>query len=134
MPGTPVVDTRNARRMVVMRLVIDMLRDCYAAYFDDGNFGGSAELILICMVISMGQIEGKPVSASTIADYLGIPRATAMRKLTELQSLDLVRRVSRTSYIFKPLDVPPGQLQIRTLATLERRIHEASTALLKLNS
>lgn len=116
-----------------MRLTIDMVRLAYTAYFAGDNFASGSELVLLCMAVGIGQLEGKPMSASKIAQYIGMPRATVMRKLAELQAMGLIERPTQRAYTLGMLETP-GASHMRVIAALERRVHEASTELSKLGS
>lgn len=124
---------RNARRLILMRLTVDMMRLAYTAYFEGGNFGAGSDLVLLCMAVAIGQLEGRPMSANKIAQYVGIPRATVMRKLAELQTRRLIERPTPRAYILGTIEVP-GPEHMRVIAALERRVREASTELSKLDS
>ncbi|MDT9046471.1 helix-turn-helix domain-containing protein [Escherichia coli] len=116
-----------------MRLTIDMVRLAYSAYFSDDNFSSHADLVLLCMAVGIGQLEGRPMSASKIAQYIGMPRVTVLRKLADLRARGLIERPTRRAYTLGSLEVP-GPKHSRIIAALQRRVHEASTELSKLDS
>jgi hypothetical protein len=51
------------------------------------------ETIYICACILMGDIEGKPFTATKLADYMDVPRATVRCRVAHLERWGLVYRV-----------------------------------------
>lgn len=113
--------------------MIDMMRGAYTAYFDDDNLASNSDLLLLCMAVGVGQMEGKPMSALKLAQYIGMPRPTAMRKLAELQALGLIQRPTRSKYTFGILETP-SPVHARVIAALDRRVRDASTELSRLDT
>jgi Mn-dependent DtxR family transcriptional regulator len=54
--------------------------------------------VLILMGVMIGEAEGKLLSAYKLAGFIGIPRATVMRRLARLQRDGLVERDHRKAY------------------------------------
>jgi len=92
---------RAARqRLVLCRLVIDIMRNLHGAYAPASEpFGGRLETFFIGLCIALGQFEQKPFSVAKIAAYMRVPRTTVVRRLERLQSWGLVQRQGRRYYV-----------------------------------
>ena len=85
---------KHARqREVICRLIIDLMRNVHGVYAPKSEpFGTRIEAFFIALCVAIGNLDGKPFSVSKIAGYMGVPRATVMRRLERLQEWGLVRR------------------------------------------
>jgi CRP-like cAMP-binding protein len=92
---------RAARqRLVLCRLMIDIMRNLHGAYAPASEpFGNRVETFFIGLCIALGQFEQKPFSVTKIANYMRVPRTTVMRRLERLQSWGLVRRQGRHYHV-----------------------------------
>ena len=88
------------QRLVLCRLMIDIMRSVHGAYAPAGEgFGTRLETFFIGLCVALGDIEGKPLSTAKIAAYMRVPRTTVMRRLDQLQHWGLVERQGRYYYI-----------------------------------
>jgi hypothetical protein len=88
------------QRLVMIRLMIDAMRSLHGAYAPTQEpFGTRLETFFVGFCVALGDIEGKPFSASKIAAYLHMPRTTVMRRLKRLENWDIVCRHGRRYYI-----------------------------------
>jgi hypothetical protein len=88
------------QRMVLCRLVIDLLRTLHGSYAPTGEpFGTRIETFFIAACVAIGDIEGKPFSVAKIAAYMRVPRTTVIRRLNRLQSWGLIDRRGRHYYL-----------------------------------
>jgi DNA-binding transcriptional ArsR family regulator len=124
---------RNERMMILMRLIIDLSREAYASRNDDDYFGANWERALLMMAVAIGQMEGRPMSASKIAQYIGVPRATASRKLDELSAMGLLSKNDQKQFVIVSLDVHAPRLA-HAIDAMERLVRMASTELSRLDS
>src|SRR6202007_939274 len=84
------------QRMVLCRLMIDMMRSVHGAYAPASEpFGTRLETFFIGLCVTLGDIEGKPFSVAKIAAYMRAPRTTVIRRLDRLQSWGLIYRQGR---------------------------------------
>jgi biotin operon repressor len=91
---------KRPQRMVLCRLVIDLLRTLHGSYAPPGEpFGTRIETFFIAACVAIGDIEGKPFSAAKIAAYMRVPRTTVIRRLNRLQSWGLIDRRGRHYYL-----------------------------------
>jgi hypothetical protein len=88
------------QRLVLCRLMIDIMRTVHGAYAPVGErFGTRLETFFIGLCVALGDIEGKPLSMAKITAYMGVPRTTAIRRLDQLQRWGLIDRQGRNYYI-----------------------------------
>ena len=92
---------RSARqRLVLCRLMIDIMRSLHGAYAPAAEpFGSRLETFFIGLCVALGQFEEKPFSVAKIAAYMRVPRTTVMRRLSRLQSWGLIHRQGRHYYM-----------------------------------
>lgn len=107
-PGCVVPEKKiRAKQKCVSRLAIDLLRDAIRAQANlfghqDDHWGTVVDLMLIQLALIVGQHDDKPMSATKVSQYLGLPRTTIIRKLSQLVELDVVERVDGNRYRVKP--------------------------------
>ena len=88
------------QRLVLVRLMIDIMRNLHGAYApSDEPFGTRLETFFVGFCVALGDIEGKPFSASKIAAYLHMPRTTVNRRLKRLENWNMVYRHSRCYHV-----------------------------------
>jgi hypothetical protein len=91
---------KGPQRMVLCRLVIDLLRSVHGTYAPpDEPFGTRIETFFIAACVAIGDIEGKPFSVAKIAAYMRVPRTTVIRRLKVLQSWGLIDRRGRQYHL-----------------------------------
>jgi hypothetical protein len=85
------------QRLVLVRLMIDIMRSLHGAYApSDEPFGTRLETFFVGFCVALGDIEGKPFSA---AAYLHMPRTTVNRRLKRLENWNMVYRHSRRYHV-----------------------------------
>jgi biotin operon repressor len=88
------------QRLVLCRLMIDIMRNLHGAYAPATEpFGGRLETFFIGLCVALGEIEGKPFSVTKIAAYMRVPRTTVMRRLERLQRWGVIYRQGRHYYM-----------------------------------
>src|SRR5690349_4844306 len=81
------------QRLVLCRLMIDVMRSVHGAYAPaDQPFGSRLETFFIGLCVALGGLEQRPFSVSKIAAYMRVPRTTVMRRLDQLQGWGLIAR------------------------------------------
>ena len=74
------------QRLVLCRLMIDIMRTVHGAYAPDTDrFGTRLETFFIGLCVALGDIEGKPLTVAKVAVYMSVPRTTVIRRLNQLQ-------------------------------------------------
>jgi hypothetical protein len=90
------------QRLVLCRLMIDMMRSLHGAYAPlDEPFGTRLETFFIGLCVALGEFEGKPFSVAKIATYMHVPRSKVVRRLDRLRSWGLVHRQGHRYYVDK---------------------------------
>src|SRR6516164_9195888 len=63
------------QRLVLCRLMIDMMRTVHGAYAPASErFGTRLETFFIALCVALGDIDGKPFSVAKIASHVRVPR------------------------------------------------------------
>jgi hypothetical protein len=90
------------QRLVLCRLMIDMMRSLHGAYAPLSEpFGTRLETFYIGLCVALGEFEGKPFSVAKIATYMHVPRSKVVRRLDRLRSWGLVHRQGHRYYVDK---------------------------------
>jgi biotin operon repressor len=99
--GVTVANIKAARqRLVLCRLVIDIMRNLHGAYAPASEpFGTRLETFFIGLCVALGQLDGRPFSVTKIAAYMRVPRATVTRRLTRLERWGLIYRRGHYYYL-----------------------------------
>jgi hypothetical protein len=66
---------------------------------DRSGFGSNLELLLVYIGVFIGDAEGRPTTATKIANYCGLSRSTVYRRLEELIEKKKVVREGRGYFI-----------------------------------
>lgn len=122
-----------SQHLVLMKLTITLMRAASTEYFGNEKAASICDAVLLVMAVAIGQLERNPMSASKIAQFVGMPRVTALRKLNELHVRGFVERPTKSKYTL-PLREFNKPAIIRAVAALARSVHRASTELSKLDT
>jgi hypothetical protein len=88
------------QRLVLCRLMIDIMRTVHGAYAPAREpFGVRLETFFIGLCIGVGDLDGSPFSVAKIASYMRVPRTSVVRRLAQLQSWGLIDRQGRNYYL-----------------------------------
>jgi hypothetical protein len=88
------------QRLMLCRLMIEIMRTLHGAYAPASEpFGARLETFFIGLCVALGDIEGKPFSATKIAAYMRVPRTTVRRRLNQLQRWGLIDCQDRHYYM-----------------------------------
>ena len=60
------------------------------------RYGAQVDDLLIRAAVYLGTVEGRPMTATKLATYVGIPRPTVLRRLRALEKRRIVERNVRT--------------------------------------
>ena len=90
---------RARERALIGRLIIDLLKTIYGARRHLGDqtkpyLGGDVEYILLSYAVLIGVVSGRPKNATELGRFVDIPRASAQRKLDELEKNGVISRKS----------------------------------------
>jgi len=88
------------QRLVLCRLMIDIMRTVHGAYAPDTDrFGTRLETFFIGLCVALGDIEDKPLTVAKVAVYMSVPRTTVIRRLNQLQKWGLIEHRRHRYYI-----------------------------------
>jgi DNA-binding transcriptional ArsR family regulator len=79
-------------RLVMCNLFLDIARQVHRTYLPGTKFGTRCETLYVSVCVAIGHMDGKPFTASKLAEFLDIPRTTVLRHLAALTQQGLVVR------------------------------------------
>ncbi|WP_210772682.1 helix-turn-helix domain-containing protein [Ralstonia pseudosolanacearum] len=74
---------------------IDTMRALSLALLRERRFASRAGDVLLLVGVAIGDLEAKPMTAYKLADYVGMPRGTVLRRLAMLRRAGLVDKDGR---------------------------------------
>ncbi|MEQ6614191.1 MarR family transcriptional regulator [Pseudomonas aeruginosa] len=107
--------------------MLDLLRLFSAGLVPVDRFGAQADDLALFAGLLIGQADGRPMNPSKLAQYVGIPRPSVIRKLADLERRGLVERTSGGFIMTTALSNAPEALAAAEAAA--RRIARAPTSL-----
>jgi len=90
-PNNP--QTLIAQTLIVSHMLVDCMRAAHSTAFSYKHVGASFEDMFVSFAVLIGTAEGRPMSATKLAGYLGIPRTNVLRALAKLQKKKFIYRV-----------------------------------------
>lgn len=103
----PRVIPRRAERLAISRLLLDLARVFHNKTYEGPGgrpFGAEIDIIFVGACVAIGDLERRPMTASDIATYIDMPRATVQRKLNQLVRRDIIGRAGN-KYFMSPFAV-----------------------------
>lgn len=83
------MDRRDAYAMILSRLTVEIVRSSIDIFFE-GDRSASAIDVLICSGLFVGQAEGRLMTAGKLAEFVGVPRTTILRRLDALKERGII--------------------------------------------
>jgi DNA-binding IclR family transcriptional regulator len=96
-------------------------------------YASSSADLLLCLVVWVGQAENKPMTSAKAAQFAGMPRPTAIRRLHELERKKIVTKRPDGKWLLNT-DSLGVQPRIRDILANVQSIHRASAELSKLDN
>ncbi len=121
------------RGVVIARLMLDLLQDG-ALFLGEDIFAASSRDILICAAAYIGQAERRPMTAANIAEIVGVPRPTVIRRLASLRQRGFVEQLENGRWIIPFRQGRHTRATAKIFATSAQHIHNAAAQLSKLDS
>lgn len=120
---------RRDDRLAIAHMLVEVAKSYHSIIYPEGNFAANIDGVFISACVFIGDAEHKPMSATKIAHYLGMPRTTVLRKLKDLEARDVIRRHGNV-YLISPSrsDKPPVQSKV------EKAVRRAAAALSKMDT
>lgn len=124
MPGE-IIQTQQ--RVIVAKLLLDILRDFGASQLKTERFGTHSDDLLLHAALFIGQAEGRPMTAAKLATYAGLARPSVVRRLNEWSAAGLVERQG-AGYVL-PLAIVNSKGARQAAEAAQRRVVAAAQAL-----
>lgn len=126
-------DIKNDQhRKIVLKMTIEIVVTFCKAYFDGDKPADRVNDMLIGAAILVGQVEGRPLNASKIAQWVGMARPTVIRRLSWLEQKGVIERKGT---VFKMRhDVVNSDSVVRAGLSARRAISTAYSQLSKLDT
>lgn len=119
-------------RRVVLQMTIEIIVTFCKAYFDGDRPADRVNDLMICAAIMVGQVEGRPLNASKIAEQVAMARPTVIRRLVWLEQKGLIER---NGMVFKLRhDVVNSDRVLQAGLTARKAIFTANALLSKLDT
>lgn len=122
----PIMIKAEARGLVA-KTILDVLRSFSIVNFGSPNLGERIEENLIVAAIVVGQADGRLLCASDIAGYIGLPRATVIRKLRTVSMSRMLGKLkdgNRACYYIKEPNDEKAIVEIRKVMFAIRQCYE----------
>ena len=120
------------QQLAIARMYLEISRSAISCLFAHDSFGTAAgDLIIVCAVL-VGDLEGRPMTSTKIADYAGIPRATVIRRLRSIVASGAMSRLSDGSYILTRDAMNSDCAMLNALSNI-KSVQSASTAMSRMD-
>lgn len=130
-PSVPSVDHSRGE---VARNLVEILRAYSRLNFASSAVGDTIEQSLIVSAIIIGQSDGKLMTASDIANYLGMPRPTVVRKLSRVAAARQLRTVRCGNRVCYYLADANDDRVLSALVPIMRSVKRLATQLSRLDT
>jgi predicted transcriptional regulator len=118
---------------VISRLLLDLFQTTARGMLLAGAADAScADVILLCAV-HIGHADGRPMTAGKVAEYVGMARPTAVRRLQEMMDRGIVRHDARKRWTLQTLDSGRRELIDSVIVANSQHVLKAMTALSKMD-
>lgn len=129
--GSEIIDAEQ--RLVVAKTVLSIMRAFAVVYIKNERFGSCADDCFLSFAIFVGQVEGKPMSASKLAEFAGLPRPTVVRKLAGLKRRGIVEATDSGVFRLNPA-VLNSDASVSEGRRIRRQFIRAAAELSKMDS
>lgn len=119
---------------VISRLLLEIMKSAAKNFLGVEYPASAADEVMLCAAVHIGQCEGRRMSSGKLAEYAGMPRATATRKLRELKERGLLDLDDQGRWC---LATSSPEIQGRVDASIDALlplIHRAAAELSKMDS
>jgi hypothetical protein len=102
----------------VAYLYIELSRELSKNIGVESMFGTHVDIVLVACAVVIGHTEGRPFTAAKLAQFVGMPRSTALRKLNALVDLGVIENRDGHYCVSKTrLELPDETIQrvVRTI-------------------
>jgi hypothetical protein len=78
------------QRHVIARLILDLMKLPVETHMGTNHYASRCDDMILMCAITIGQIEGRLMTAAKLSDYAGLPRPTVVRKLKQFEKAGMV--------------------------------------------
>lgn len=129
MPGARL----DSPQTVAARLLLTLTKEVAAAVLTEDGFGSHADEVMLCSAVWIGHAEDRPMTAAKIAEYIGMPRATVVRKLEQLKARGILHTVAKGRWCIANNEIKRARFALLSAAN-KQHIHRAASKLSILDS
>lgn len=83
---------------VISRMMLDITGVAHEFGYRHKHLGANLELMYVALAVHVGTHEGRPMTATKISHFIGVPRTNVMRALKQLEELGRVTTTARHEY------------------------------------
>jgi hypothetical protein len=98
-------------RLAIIRLFIELSCELRGFIFAKGDKDRDDTSVLVACAVFIGELEGRPMNATKVAHFIGVPRTTVLRKLEHLMGIGAVTKKDR-KYVYAPRARPFSQCRL----------------------
>ena|SRR5690349_11967590 len=103
-------------RVLIARMLVALAQQIHRYWYGHPFIGPQADTFFPAACVFIAYAEGRPITATDLASFLGISRNTIVHKLESLVAKGVLRRVGLKYYIVEDLlNDPRSHLQVRKL-------------------
>jgi hypothetical protein len=118
---------------VIARLLLNLIETTAGGMMLAGAGDASCtDIILLCAVM-IGHADGRPMTASKLAAYVGMPRPTVFRRLQELMSRGIIGHDARKRWRLLTIDMARRDLIDSVVVANAQHVFRAADALSKMD-
>jgi predicted transcriptional regulator len=121
---------RFRQRALIARLFMEMLTTVSGQYSELTSYDD----LLIGIAVALGQAEGRPMTTTKAAAFIGMPRTTVLRRVRVLVERGLLIEDPVTRHLQVPLERLNDESAVKMIARLEQLINSTAQALSKLDT
>lgn len=85
-------------KQTALHRAIETMRQLSLALLKQRRFASNASDTLLICAVAIGDLEDRPLTAFKLAQFIGMPRPTVIRRLARMTRDGLVRRDGRRRY------------------------------------
>lgn len=121
----------GADRVVILKQTLELWRAASLAWFGTDRFASRADDLFLGFALMIGTCEGRPMNATKLAEFAGLPRPTVVRKLARFQREGIAEKSGAGFVILPAFANHPDRVQV--VALMRRKILEGAARLSKMD-
>lgn len=122
------------QRELVTKMVLEILRLISTEVLKTPEGVLDFPDLILCMALLMAQAQGKPMSPAKAGQYVGIPRATAVRRIAGLQAMGVVEIDPDTNKVSVSIPLLNAYDSLKVTGKIQGLIHSTCLDLTRLDT